>query len=661
MHYWVNHQEKGGHPPFSFGAVQSQAWAAALAMCFAALATYLIYLPGLSGPFLLDDFHNLEPLAYGGGIVSWDAAQAFVFGREGLIAGRPVSMATFLLDDFTWPSPSWRFKHTNLLFHCLTGFLVFLMVRKLLVGEMGFQIKNGTWLAVLAQCLWLVHPLQISTVLYVIQRMTILAALFSVAAFWIYLKIRERISSGNNVAAMALSVVFLAVCALGVLAKQNGILVVGFVVVCELFLLRPLLRADILTLCRRLFWLCCAVVPIAALAIVDSWNEIYANREFTMGERLVLQGAIVGDYIEKIVLPTVASLNIFDERLVPSSISWSNGDFVSGYIALALSILSWCLAAYKKQRIIVFGFAWFFFFHLMESTIIPLELYFEHRNYLPLLGLVIAVIEVGRMFIRKIESLFVARFLIASVLAYFGFCSLIMANTWSSPVSLYVKLTGDEPQSLRAKLGYSAELEFQGLSLLALAELREAARIKPENIGILLGMIRLACENDLELEWSEIDALKEKAIRFDTYALSSLKGLAELDLKEGADCKLMSGYFSLENLFKVLPAFEGFGLISNAKAQFWDLRAKYYTGRLDFPEVMYSIDQAIATTPYVVDLHIKKIVYLHSAGLYELALEAVPAAIEADNARPQFTPSRLNEIEFLRVSMLAQLAKSAPE
>lgn len=661
MHRWVSYQEKGGEPPFSFGVSQDQAWLVALAMCLGAFATYLIYLPGLTGPFLLDDFHNLEPLAYGGGIVSWDAAQAFIFGREGLVAGRPVSMATFLLDDFTWPAPSWRFKHTSLLFHCLTGFFIFLLVRKLLVGEMGFQKKQGTWLAVFVQCLWLVHPLQVSTVLYVIQRMTILAALFSAAAFWIYLIIRERVSSRHYVPAIGLSVIFVVVCILGVLAKQNAIIVVGFVVVCELFLLKSFLSVDVLSSLRRWFLFCCSVAPIAALAVNDNWSEIYANREFTLRQRLVLQGAILGDYIGKIVFPTVERLNIFDERFVPSSISWNNGDFISGYVVIGFAVLLWCLASYKKQKLIVFGFAWFFFFHSIESTVIPLELYFEHRNYLPLLGLVLVVIEVGRVFIRRIESSFVAGFLTVAVLVYFGFCTVLMTNTWASPVALYVKLTGDEPKSVRAKLAYSAALEYQGLSLLALAELREAARIKPENIGILLGMIRLACENDLELERGEIDALMERAARFDTHALSSLKGLIELDSKKDVDCEWMGDHFSLRNIFEMLPTLNGFSLIGNAKAQFWDLRAKYYTGQLDFPEVMYSLDQAIASTPNVVDLYIKKIVYLYSAELYELALETVPEAIDADNRRPRFALSRLDEIQFLRANILAHLEKSSSE
>jgi len=295
----------------------------------------------------------------------------------------------------------------------------------------------------------------------------------------------------------------------------------------------------------------------------------------------------------------------------------------------------------------------------MESTIIPLELYFEHRNYLPLLGIVLVVMDLVRAFIRKIESTFVAAFLVASVLTYFLFCNFIMTNTWSSPVTLYVKLTGDEPHSVRAKLAYSAELEHQGLSALALSELREAARIKPEKIGILLGMLRLACEHGLELESDDTELLRERAYRYDTYALSSLQGLVDLYSKKSANCKYLDGYFSLHNLFDVLPTFEGFGLIDNAEAQFWDVRAKYYTGLLNFPEVMYSIDRAIASTPNVVDLYLKKIVYLSSAGLFELALETIPAAIEADNGRPRLSPSRLAEIEFLRASISAQIEKSA--
>src|ERR1051325_8574616 len=89
-------------------------------VAIALLATALAYWPALRGPFLFDDLRNLPLLARAGGIVDWPTFALWTFGGTAGGFGRPLAMATFLLNDVGWPSDPWSFKYTNLMLHLLT-------------------------------------------------------------------------------------------------------------------------------------------------------------------------------------------------------------------------------------------------------------------------------------------------------------------------------------------------------------------------------------------------------------------------------------------------------------------------------------------------------------------------------------------------------------
>jgi len=88
------------------------------ALCF------FCYLPGLHGGFLFDDYPNLKDLGIYGGVTDWETFKSFVLNGFSGPTGRPIALASFLLDDNTWPSYAPWFKTTNLLIHELCGLLL---------------------------------------------------------------------------------------------------------------------------------------------------------------------------------------------------------------------------------------------------------------------------------------------------------------------------------------------------------------------------------------------------------------------------------------------------------------------------------------------------------------------------------------------------------
>ena len=90
--------------------------------------------------------------------------------------------------------------------------------------------------------LWIVHPIQVSTVLYVVQRMTLLASLFVLLGIVGYLFGRQLHTEGAKATGILLMTVSPLVGAvLGLLSKENGVLLYAYLGVIELFLLHKLI------------------------------------------------------------------------------------------------------------------------------------------------------------------------------------------------------------------------------------------------------------------------------------------------------------------------------------------------------------------------------------------------------------------------------------
>ena len=82
------------------------------------------------------------------------------------------------------------------------------------------------------------------------------------------------------------------------------------------------------------------------------------------------------------MLPNLAEMGLHHDDFVISKTllsPWTTLPAIAGLLALAVG----ALVLRKKHPLITFGIVFFFVAHALESTIIPLEIAFEHRNYLP--------------------------------------------------------------------------------------------------------------------------------------------------------------------------------------------------------------------------------------------------------------------------------------
>lgn len=363
--------------------------AAQAAVPLAALSVLLLcvvwsYWPGLTGPFLLDDATNIAPLGDNGGIRTLGDFKRYVFGGNAGPLGRPVSLASFVANAQTWPADPWPFKLTNLLIHLLNTVLVYTLARQLLTVAKSRWPLHG---ALLAAAWWGLHPLHASTVLYVVQRMTELAATFSLFGLILFVHGRRTVEARPTFGFLWMCVGIGMCGLLAALSKESGALLPLLALCIELLLRRavsspPLWRP----ISILILWM-----PVAAIAFYFAWQwpdmlRGYAGREFSISERLLTEGRVLTDYLRNLLLPTSASAGLFNDNyplsrslLSPVSTLWS-WLLVAGLIVIAV-------VSRKRHPVLALGLFWFFCAHLLESTFLPLEIYFEHRNYLPAFGL----------------------------------------------------------------------------------------------------------------------------------------------------------------------------------------------------------------------------------------------------------------------------------
>lgn len=361
-------------------------------LCILLGLTWIAYRPGLMGPFLFDDYANLPSLGEGGPVTSVATFARYITSGTADPTGRPVALASFLIDAKNWPAAAYPFKRTNLILHMFNGALLFLLLRRL--GQY-VALENGSMrtdlAALIAAACWLLHPLFVSTTLYVVQREAMLPAMFTLLGLLGWLTGRAQLNRGAYRSGSVTIVVSIVLSTLlGVLSKANGILLPVFVLLIEYTLLRrasPLEDARGQRLHRWLLGLVC--VPVAVLTAfgllavgIHGLLHGVSPRPWTLAERLMTEPRVLWDYLRLLWLPSPFTAGVFNDQFAVSTSLLRPWTTLPACLGVAgLIVFAWRVRG--QHPIVSTTIAFFLAGHAIESTTVPLELYFEHRNYLP--------------------------------------------------------------------------------------------------------------------------------------------------------------------------------------------------------------------------------------------------------------------------------------
>jgi hypothetical protein len=418
--------------------------AATFGLLLALATTLVLSWPALTGPFLFDDFPNLENLAKLHGRLDWASLANYASLYKGE-PGRPLSMLSFVVNDFGWPSDPWSFKYTNLLLHLLTGVLIFGLSRSL--ARLRTTAARADLAALLATSAWLLHPMQLSTSMLVVQRMTQLSALFAFAGLWAYVALGRRAERPTT--ALAAIMLLGGATLLALLSKETGALTPLLAVVINATFMRERLGQLPTPSQRVLRWSVALSVMVLFAAVAWRWSAVtnYHKRPFTMDERLLSQARALCDYLFNIVLPHLRGGGIYQDDFAISHGMLQPWTTLPS-VLLTVGLVVAALCTYRRWPVFGFAVFWYFAGHLLESTVFPLELYFEHRNYLPMFGILFALalwaVDAAPRWRKQTLAL-------AGLWIFFAaFLTHVQAPIWGNQDALVTVWALEHPQSPRA-------------------------------------------------------------------------------------------------------------------------------------------------------------------------------------------------------------------
>ncbi len=427
------------------------------------LITALIYLPGLGGPFLFDDNPNIVTNSRVHiNDLSWDSLSQAAHSSPASAFGRPLSALSFGINHYFTELDPYGFKVVNLMIHLINGCLVFWV--SLLLLKTAFQtktfpspvppIQTAYWVALATASLWLLNPINLSPTLYVVQRMASLSTLFILIGLLIYLMGRQRMLRGDKGRVLILSSLFL-LTPLAFLSKENGIILPGLLWVIEY----TLLRFNTFSPKNRLFliWLfnLTVALPIilvcAYILINPGWLLAgYDIKPFTLGERLFTESRVIWFYLGLILLPRLNEFSLFHDDFILSTGLLSPWQTLPAIIGILLLILS-VFALRKRFPVLAFGIGFFLIGHSLESTIFPLELAQEHRNYLSSIGILFSVAFGLLTWKAGTSNIAIGKITLTALLVLMMFITGLRAFSWASPISQAIEEAENHPLSTRAQ------------------------------------------------------------------------------------------------------------------------------------------------------------------------------------------------------------------
>lgn len=434
------------------------------AFCLALLlaVTFIVYQPGLYGDYVFDDLANITTnTSLEIHELSWSAIRdAAVSSFSGPLK-RPVSMLSFAFNaSTTGLGAPLYFKLTGLFVHLASGLAVFWLARLLAARFSGREASVPTgqpdWICLAVTAIWLLHPLNLTTVIYVVQRMTSLSALFAFLGAAVYCVGRRRMDHGEPYAWPLVASVFLFFLPLSALSKENGVLMPVLLLVIEItaFDFRKLGKSDRLRLgaMGMLTVALPAVLVLAGVATNDPrLMASYQVRDFDAAERMLTQGRAIWFYLAMTLLPSNSSLGLYHDDFITSTGLFAPVSTAFAWAGLA-GLLLLAFLARRKAPVLAFGILWFFAGHLLESTFLPLEMVHEHRNYLPIFGPIFAACFLigerlrGSLYVKLAAGFAVTYLLLLGVVTF------LRAEQWGDPVSHTLHEAQNHPDSERAQL-----------------------------------------------------------------------------------------------------------------------------------------------------------------------------------------------------------------
>lgn len=459
---------------------------------------FAVYWPALPGPFIFDDWHNLIPLGRYNELDLLQRLLIYITHEGESFIQRPLSFLSFYINDNIWPGNPESFRFTNIAIHAINTLLVFWLSCRIvtLLAYKEVSEKNALFLAFAVALLWGLHPIQVNAVAYIVQRMTLLSGLFTLSGLVLYSCGREQLAANNERKGLRLmSLSILIFMPLAFLSKETGVLLPLYIFVLEFTLFRTLSGHKSAIRWSIFFVAIPTTAALVGIIVVAKGNffQTYDALTFDPVERLLTQSRILWDYVRNILVPMARTSSLFHDNYPVSS---SLLEPLTTLYSVTGGLIFFITAVIFRSRwpIISFAVFWFLAGHLLESTVIGLELYFEHRNYMPSFAVLFAcVVGIDHALQNKPKTLM---FLMIAYAGLLIFVTHINTSKWNSEFELEMSWYRDNPTSIRSGKGIFGILVTVGQYDQAREIVVAQQKRWPKNAEMPLFILLLDCYSD---------------------------------------------------------------------------------------------------------------------------------------------------------------------
>jgi len=468
-------------------------WAAPLVIIAVGAAAYA---NSLWGEFVFDDKHDIVENTSIRHL--WPMQQLLIAGSQKYLGvhNRPVVNVSFALNYALGGLHTLSYHLTNLAIHLWAGLLLFGIVRRtLLLPPLAERWgRTAVWPALSVALLWTVHPLQTEAITYVVQRYESMMGLF----YFLALYAAIRCGTSSKPLFWAMLTVVATLLALG--SKEVAISLPIMILLYD----RALLAGSFREAWRRRWGLYLGL--LAAWAFFIAWQLQVPKRPWA-GYRLPVTW-----YAYALSQPGVI-LHYLRLSLWPGSLcldyDWPVAQRAVEIIPPLLVILGLLTGSvYTVYRLPGWGLlgGWFFMILAPTSSIMPIaDLAFEHRMYLPLAGVITAVVIGGDLLLgallrrpkmpeprRAVLHGTSAVILVALATVAMGARTWLRNEDYRTEMSIWQSTVRQSPLNARAYCGLALALASRGQHDLAIAHYQKAVEVDPEyadghyNFGIAL-------------------------------------------------------------------------------------------------------------------------------------------------------------------------------
>lgn len=486
---------------------------------FLAVCICLIYKNSFQGPFLFDDISNiLNNSNIRLTEITWDGIRRA--GFQSLSSHRPVANISFALNYYFNGYNVLGYHLINILIHILTGVILFYFIKTTLVissfGNIIIEPEKNTssdichvsiqdvndlsntapqrsfcpasneplFIPFFTTFIWLVHPLQTQTVSYIVQRMNGMAAMFYILSLLLYAKARLSHSKSKKLL-LFLICIFSGILSLG--SKEIAATLPFFVFLYEWYFFQ---NVNLKWLKRNLKYFLCILFFIVVIAWfflgthpIQTLLSDYQIRKFTLWQRVQTEFRVVMYYVSLIIFPHPRRLNLLHDFSISNSFLDPITTLLS-FIAIIGLIVAAVWTA-KRKRLFSFCILWFLGNLLIESSVIGLEIIFEHRTYLPSMFFILMIVALAYDFIKKkwIGSIFLC--VIAILFSAWTYQRNIV---WSDDVILWKDCVNKSPHQYRQHYNLGLSLAGKGRLDEAIKQYHKALSINPDDAKTYYGL-----------------------------------------------------------------------------------------------------------------------------------------------------------------------------